>query len=112
MSWYSAKCVFRHGPMAGDPGRFVYEERVIVLLANDLNEAVRRAEEEAKEYAASLEEVEYTGFVAAYDIGEDEISDVSEVYSILRNSDLETNAFLDRYYDDGTERTQHIGPSN
>ena len=41
----------------------------------------------------------------------DEIDDLSEVYSILRDSDLEAEAFLDRYYDDGSERTQRVGRS-
>jgi len=109
MSWYSAKCVFRHRAHVADLHKFVYEERVIVLRADDLNEAVRRAEDEAKQYATSLEGVEFTGFVAAYDTGEDEITDLTEVYSILRDSDLQSDAFLDRYYDDRSERTQHFG---
>ena len=111
MSWYSAKCVFRHNAPTGPSGKFVYEERIIVLRADDLDEAIRRVEEEAHEYSAGLEGVEFTGFVAAYDLGLDEIDDLSEVYSILRDSDLEAEAFLDRYYDDGSERTQHVGRS-
>lgn len=108
MSWYSAKCVFRHNAPVGSSNKFAYEERIIVLRAGDLHKAIKRAEEEAHEYSARLEGVEFTGFVAAYDIGEDEIDDLSEVYSVLRDSDLEANPFLDRYYDDGSERTQHV----
>lgn len=109
MSWYSAKCVFRHNAPAGSSGKFAYEERIIVLRADNLADAIKRAEKEAHGYAAGLEGVEYTGFVAAYDLGEDKITDCSEVYSILRDSNLEAEAFLDRYYDDGSERTQHVG---
>lgn len=103
MSWYSAKCVFRHNAPAGSSGKFGYEERLIVLRADDLPDAIKRAEEEAHEYSAGLDGVEFTGFVSAYDLGEDEIHDLSEVYSVLRDSDLEANSFLDRYYDDGSE---------
>ena len=35
-----------------------------------------------------------------------EIKTGVEVYSLMRESSLDTDAFLDRYYDDGSERTQ------
>ena len=104
--WYSVKCIFEHSNRNVIEGMTVYEERIIVLLANDLDDAIARGEIEAREYASSLDNVRYVEFACAYHLYRRELIDQTEVYSIMRESDLDHDAFINHYYDDGSERTQ------
>lgn len=104
--WYSAKAAFKHLDLF-EPGDVHYEERVVLLLANSLGHAIERGEEEAAGYVAAVGDAEYTGFISVYKLGEQEIGDRSEIYSLMRKTDMETDDFLDRYHDDGNECTQH-----
>ena len=103
--WYGAKCVFLHTKNDGCAGQ-VYEERVILIKANDFDEAINRAEEEAEKYARDLDGCTYTGFIDVFHIYDERISDGSEIYSLMRTSELKTDEYLDRFYDTGAERTQ------
>ena len=106
-SWHSVKCVFRHEDLPQQEGQVVYEERIVLLRAHDLNEAIALGEAEAEVYSNQLDGVRYTGFISAFHLLDTESTTGVEVYSLMRVSPLDTDAFLDRYYDDGTERTQH-----
>lgn len=103
--WYSAKCIIKHLDLL-EPGDVHYEERVVLLWADSLDHAIERGEEEAAEYVASIGDAEYAGFVSVFRIGEEPIGDRCEVYSLMRKTSMETDDFLDRYHDDGTECTQ------
>ena len=103
--WYGAKCVFLHTQIDSCPGA-VYEERVILVKANAVDEAIERAESLAKEYANDLEGCSYTGFVDVFHIYDENIGDGSEVYSLMRTSDVAQNDYLNQFYDTGRERTQ------
>lgn len=103
--WYGAKCVFLHSEIESCPGQ-VYEERVILLRAGSLDEAVSRAEALADEYARDVGGCSYTGFVNVFHIFDENIGDGAEVYSLMRTSDLSKDEYLNRFYDTGTERTQ------
>ena len=103
--WYGAKCVFLHTEIESCPGQ-VYEERVILLKAENFNEAVSRAEVMAEAYAKDVGGCSYTGFVDVFHIYDENISDGAEVYSLMRTSDLSKEEYLNRFYDTGTERTR------
>ncbi len=105
--WYSVKCIFIHDELSEDTGKVMYEERVVVLKSGSLDEAIVLGEAEALEYAKGDGTVHYAGFISAYHLYEREIADGSEVYSLMRLSDLDKDAFLDRYHDDGSERTRN-----
>ncbi len=104
--WYSVKCVFEHKDMARMEGATVYEERVVVLRADDFDDAIARGEVEAIEYASQNDYAFYTGFISAYHLPAKKITDRTEVYSLMRESPLDSETFLDRFHDDGNERTQ------
>ena len=104
--WYSVKCIFIHDELSGDNGEVMYEERIVVLKAGSLDEAIALGETEALEYAEGDGTVHYAGFISAYHLFEKELADGAEVYSLMRLSNLNKEAFIDRYHDDGTERTE------
>lgn len=102
--WYGAKCIFRHNDRTeGD--RYMYEERVILLKAENMDEAIIRAENEAKQYAADLPGCEYTEFVNVFHLFDETIEDGTEVYSLMRQNKLDKDEYLDTFYDTGLERT-------
>src|SRR5882724_9356878 len=86
--WYGAKCVFLHVNIASCPGQ-VYEERVVLVRANDFDEAIRLAEIEANNYAGDDEDCTFTGFMNVFHIYDKKIGDGTEVYSLMRTSDLD-----------------------
>ena len=60
------------------------------------------AEAEAAEHATELD-LEYTGLAQAYWLF-DEPSHGTEVFALIRESGLETDDYLDRFFDTGHER--------
>ena len=105
--WFGAKIIYRWRLVAGvnAEGEHLYEERVTLLRARDLADALARGEALAQEYARGREGIEYLGFIDVYEISDD-IGDGAEVYSLLRTSPLDARQFVTRYHDDGT---QHSG---
>lgn len=101
--WFSVRCVFASGrPAAGDTGQ--YEERVTLWRAASLDDAIARAEEEAREYASTIEESPdtYLGLAQAYMLA-DEPGDGAEVFSLIRRSELPHDEYLDAFFDTGDE---------
>jgi hypothetical protein len=93
--WFGVRCVF------ADP-EGTYEERVTLWQADSFDEAVLLAESEATEYAADVGSV-FLGFAQAYVMAEPPGNGV-EVFSLLRDSDLDPDEYLDRFFDTGYER--------
>jgi hypothetical protein len=96
--WYAVRCVFRWTGSEGRP----YEERITLWQAADFAAAVARAEAEAGEYAADTG-VTYLGLAQAYATGEEVLQSGSEVFSLLRDSPLPPEQYLDRHFDTGSE---------
>ena len=67
-----------------------------------LAEGIERAEREAREYA-SIVEGEYLGLAHAYLLA-DHPDDGGEVFSLLRESDLPAEAYLNAHFHTGRER--------
>ena len=107
--WFAVRCVFRTGWAAREQARPVYEERVTLWRAASVEEAVSRAETEARAYAATIEEApdEYLGLAQAYRL-EEAPTDGSELFSLLRESDLAPQDYLDAFFDTGSERTREL----
>ncbi|HEV2706784.1 MAG TPA: DUF4288 domain-containing protein [Pyrinomonadaceae bacterium] len=103
--WYGAKCIFLHTDIESCPGQ-VYEERVILVKAESLDAAISRAERMAEEYAEQLSGCLYIGFVDVFHIYDEHIGEGTEVYSLMRASNLNRDDYLNRFYETGTERTQ------
>ena len=103
--WYGAKCIFLHTNIESLPGR-VYEERIILVKATSVDEAISQAEQEAQNYAQDSGGCTYTGFIDVFHIFSEQIGDSTEIYSLMRRSDLNVKDYLDHFYDTGEERTQ------
>ena len=108
--WYAVRCVFRTtenkpwGPTDLTAGTGAYEERITLWRASSADEAIARAELEANEYAATLGN-QYVDFAQAYHLS-DLPADGAEVFSLIRYSSLQTDAYLDHFFDTGEERQQ------
>ena len=75
-----------------------------MLRAHNFDEAIEMGEQEAKEYAQSPEGVKYIGFIEVFLLFDKRIRHKAEVYSLMRESKLSKKKFIDRYFDDGTEK--------
>lgn len=85
---------------------FSYEERVTLWRADDFDEAIALAEEEASECAASVSDessrTEYVGLAQSYWLA-DELGQGAEVFSLIRESALPVDEYLARFFSTGNE---------
>jgi len=102
--WYGAKCIFRHTNLPAEGGASVYEERIVLIRASSVEDALRMAEREAKVYAT--DGIEYLGFVDLYHLATDRVGDGTELYSLMRTSPLKPRDYLNRFYDSGGEHSK------
>ena len=109
--WYGVKCIFRHDDLSGDRPGTVYEERVVVVRAETFEEALEKAEAEASDYVKGMDAV-YLDYADVFHMSEERITEGTEVYSLMRTSDLDDDAFVTRYFDDGTQHSREIGAPN
>lgn len=101
--WVAVRCVLGHVVDSGQ----IYEERVTLWRTGDIDVAIGRAEVEVERYAEDIDAT-YVGLAQAYLLSDD-VSDGAEIFSMMRGSDLEPQAYLDRFFDTGTERQRHLG---
>jgi hypothetical protein len=104
--WYSAKTVCKHQTSRDGAPTKLFEERVILLQAVDFDDAIAKGEAEAHEYCRNLDGVTYIGYVIVYRLFESVVGHGTEVFSLMRESELSNSDYLDHFYDDGKERTQ------
>nr|WP_281371668.1 DUF4288 domain-containing protein [Petropleomorpha daqingensis] len=102
--WYAVRCVFAMEGVSEDAER-TFEERVTLWRAESHDEAIDRAETEARDYATALALAEYVGLAQSYQLP-DAPDDGVEVFSLLRDSDLAPSDYLDAFFDTGTKRQQ------
>ena len=84
LSWYGAKTVYAHDRLAAEQGKPCYEERVVVLQACDSDQAIRLAEDEAKRYAAALDDCRYLGYVNVFGMFDEDLAAGSETNLVAR----------------------------
>jgi hypothetical protein len=102
--WYAARCIFRHAEARPLKRRkHVYEERIILVRARSENQAIRKAEREAKAYLKGDDATVRLPFVEVFHLFVASIRDGSEVFSLMRSSSLNPPAYIARYFDDGSE---------
>ncbi|MFB6838546.1 hypothetical protein [Streptomyces sp. NPDC056361] len=98
-SWYAVRCVFRWDASEGAP----YEERLTLWQAVSMDQAIARAEGEARTYARENDH-RYLELAQCYRLDTaGRPGDGDEVFSLLRDSSLGEEAYLDRYFDTGHE---------
>jgi hypothetical protein len=99
--WFSVRCVFA---FEADHGTN-YEERVTLWHASSFEEAIERAEQEAREYAEELD-ARYVGLAQAFHLFVEDrpLGDGDEVFSLIRESELAPDDYISRFFDTGKER--------
>ena len=97
--WHAVRCIIEHGG--------TYEERITLWHTADFEEAIELAELEAKQYAADLGGSEYAGLAQVYALA-DAPGHGTEVFSLMRDSELGVNDYLDAFFDTGQERQGHV----
>jgi hypothetical protein len=98
MDWYAVRCIFE------DPGRMLFEERIVLWRADTVDDAIVQAERDAKEYAVDSD-MRYAGLAQAYGPLYDDPDAGVEVYSLMRESELDAPSYLTRFFDTGAERS-------
>lgn len=104
--WYAAKTIYKHHRVEDGTPKTVFEERVVLLQAADFDAAIANAEAEAAEYCGTGSDTVYLGFVDVFHLFDETVGHATEVYSLMRESDLADKDYLDHFYDDGKERSQ------
>jgi hypothetical protein len=101
-SWFGIRCVFELDAEIGagtDPR--VFEERVTVWQAGGFDSAIELAEAEAVDYATTVD-AKYLGLAQAYRI-EAGPTHGTEVFSLIRQSELAPGEYLSTFFDTGRE---------
>lgn len=111
LRWYGVRYVIcsqavseRGDAPAGCTG---YEERITIWQAGSFDDAIELAEVDARRYADHVGG-EYAGLAQAYELL-DSPRHGAEVFSLIRTSPLPRDAYLDRFFDTGSEHQQPIG---
>jgi hypothetical protein len=104
--WFGARTIYRveKSNTINHPNK-LYEERVVLISANSIDDALAKAEKEAEIYASDTD-MTYLGYVNVFELYHNKIEDGTEVYSLMRESELEADAYIDKFFDTGSERTQ------
>jgi hypothetical protein len=105
MPSFSVRCVFRWEPRADQRRKHLYEERITLWVANDIDEAIALAEEEAREYAS--DGADYLGLCQAHALVESVEKSGVEVFALLRQSDLDPKEYVDAFFATGEEHEEH-----
>lgn len=95
--WFAVKCVFY------DSINKLYEERITLFKAVNNEEALRKAEQDAEEVCEALEGYAYVGYAETFHLFEDRPEEGTEVYSTLRESNLDAKEYVKRYVRTGAE---------
>jgi hypothetical protein len=109
MPTYSVRTIIRWAPRHDQKLKHVYEERITVWNANSLDEAIDLAEKDAAEYAK--DETKALDLFQAYWLFDEVglIPQGAEVFSLLRESDLDEKDYVDTYFDTGFEHQREYG---
>jgi hypothetical protein len=108
--WFGVRCVFELDPAVGagtEPN--VFEERVTIWQASDFDLAIELAEAEAADYARILD-AKYLGLAHAYRI-ESSPTQGTEVFSLIRRSELAPREYVNAFFDTGQELRGPANPS-
>ena len=101
---YTVRSVSRWAPRDGMKLAYLYEERVTAWTADSFEDAIALAEAELAEYASDLDGKALDLFQAFVLDGEFEpITQGAEVFSLLRQSDLDANEYIDTFFVTGHE---------
>lgn len=102
--WFAVRCIVHFTDGARTEDGPLFEERITLWRAANFDEAVERAEVETRDYA-SVVGGRVVEFAQCFRLsGGEEIQDGTEVFSLMRNSGLPPDRYVDRFFDTGQER--------
>lgn len=97
LKWFGVRTIVAVGDQ-------LYEERITMWRRPNIDEAISAAEIESRDYASLLGDgCVYLGLAQAYDIGELTSFDGVEVFSLIRGSAMDPDAYLTAMFDTGQE---------
>lgn len=103
MPSYSVKCHFEWSPTKTKTLAHLYEERITLWQADSIYAAIEAAEREALAYAEQ-NGFTFIGLSQAFWMFSELQGEGTELFSLLRESDLEPSEYLDHFHDTGFER--------
>ena len=95
--WFSTRCVFRWSHPE------TYEERITIWRARDIDEAIDLGEAEAILYADRFG-LNFLEIVQAYEIAVGALDAGAEVFSLLRDNQMDAEDYVTAFFDTGSER--------
>lgn len=105
VNWFAVRCILQRNADESAEADYIYEERITIWSAASSDEAIAAAEAEATEYAG-LNAATYINLAQAFDIQAAIPASGTEVFSLMRESNLEADDYLDAYFDTGEEREE------
>jgi hypothetical protein len=102
------RCIFRTAGSASTAIR-TYEERVTVWRAANADEAIQIAEVEAREYADAID-ADYLGLAQVY-VMSDSVGHGAEVFSLMRDSRLDSLDYVAAFFNTGSEHQASADPN-
>jgi hypothetical protein len=103
MPSFSTRTLIRWDSHVPEKKKYVYEERITLWKAKDVEAAIKKSEKEAMRYARESGN-KYLGFIQSYWLFDEIAADGVEVFSLLRESDLPPKKYIDAYFDTGSEK--------
>jgi hypothetical protein len=99
--WFGARTIYRvEKSNTVTSENKLYEERVVLIAANSFDEAITKAEKEAETYASNTD-LTYLGYVNVFELYHNKFEDGTEVYSLMRESELDADSYINRFFDTG-----------
>lgn len=108
--WYGVRLVYRHSKPIGQ----TYEERILIIRAKSAEDAIEEAEAiSAREYEdETTERLAYAMTFNIFDCDGPCLGPGTEVFSLMRDSDLTPGDYLDHFHSTGSEQSLDIdGPT-
>ncbi len=96
MHWFGVRCIFQWEDTSS------FEERITIWQARDFDAAVAMAEQDAAEHDAKTGS-KYLDFAQVYVLPGPPVHG-ADVFSLARDSDLDSEDYLDAFFDTGAER--------
>lgn len=109
MHSFSVRCIFLWEPRDDQTHMYLYEERITLWRAENMDEAIGFAELDASTYALEAN-AKYLKCCQAYALLDDVQANGAEILSLLRDSDLEPTRYLNTFFDTGSERASSAQP--
>ena len=107
-NWFTAKGIFLHESQLENQKQW-YEERIVLLKAKDEKEALKYADEEAKDYIKDLDGTNFIEIIDVYELYDEEISNKREIFSSKTISLLKPQDYLEKFYPNSPEDCEKIG---